>query len=180
MFGFGFNTIKIGPKLIGTFLAIGVIPCALLSAIALHQSSGALEAQAFNQLQSVRSIKKTQIESYFADHKGDMGVLIDTVGTLRREAISKLRAIRDIKKSAIETYFKTVHDQALIMSQDHGVVTAMGEFRKAFKGYRKDIGVSSGRLSEMREELTTYYRGVFAGEYKTRNGGTEIDLDNPL
>jgi len=28
--------------------------------------------------------------------------------------------------------------------------------------------------------LTTYYRGVFAGEYKTRNGGTEIDLDNHL
>ena len=62
MSGIKVSNIKLGPKLIAAYLVIGIVPWAVLSFIALRQSSTALEAQAYHQSQSVRSIKKAQIE----------------------------------------------------------------------------------------------------------------------
>ena len=91
---FSLKNLKIGPKLITAFLAIGIVPFAIIGLVALDRASDALSRQAFNQLEGVRGIKKAQIETFFAERKGDMGVLMETVDTLRTEAISKLTAIR--------------------------------------------------------------------------------------
>ena len=59
-----------------------------------------------NQLISVRDIKKAQIENFFHERQGDMGVLVETVGTLREEAFRKLDAVQKIKSNQIEQYFE--------------------------------------------------------------------------
>ncbi|MGR3317880.1 MAG: methyl-accepting chemotaxis protein [Candidatus Anammoxibacter sp.] len=100
-----FNNMKLSTKLMVFFLIVGVIPFATIGTISLIKSSGALSRQAFNQLEGVREIKKSQIERFFGERKGDMSVLVETVATLRREAFNKLRGIHAVKKAQIEGYF---------------------------------------------------------------------------
>ena len=102
---FNLSNIKMKPKLIGLFLLVGLIPLALVGWFGSSRATDALMAQSFNQLKSVREIKKVQIEKYFAERQGDMGVLVETVGTLRSEALKKLVAIREGKKQQMEAYF---------------------------------------------------------------------------
>ena len=97
----GLSNIKMKPKLISLFLLVGVIPLAAVGFLSSRLSSNALQKNAVNQLTAVRGIKKANIETYFGERKGDMGVLNETVNTLRREAIAKLQANRDNKKAQI-------------------------------------------------------------------------------
>lgn len=60
-----FKDIKIGVKLIATYLAVGILPLAILGILAVQLSTRALSVQAFNQLEAVRQIKKKSIEDYF-------------------------------------------------------------------------------------------------------------------
>ena len=99
-------------KLLVFFLAVGVIPFAAAAFIGLWQakksaatSAEALEHQAYNQLISVRDIKKAQIESFFNERRGDMGVLLETVASMQEEGFAKLEAIQELKKEQIETLF---------------------------------------------------------------------------
>lgn len=171
--------LKIGPKLITSFLIIGILPFAILGILALNNSSNALHNASFNQLEAVRAIKKAQIESFFDERQGDMGVLVETVGTLRQEAINKLTAIRDIKKDAIESYFKQINNQVTTLADNGMIVDAMREFSRLAPQFRSNNLIDAARLSTMRTELATYYTGQFSPEYQTQNG-TSPDVESWL
>ncbi len=98
----GLGNIKMKPKLISLFLLVGVIPLAAVGFLSSRLSSNALNKNAVNQLSAVRGIKKANIETYFGERQGDLGVLNETVNTLRREMIEKLKAVREIKKNQQE------------------------------------------------------------------------------
>ncbi len=119
-----FNNMKLGTKLLIFFLIVGVIPFATIGVISLVKSSGALSKQAFNQLTGVREIKKSQIERFFDEREGDMGVLTETVGTLRKEAFDKLKAVHEIKKNQIEDYFENamLNMEVFARSNDTGIL----------------------------------------------------------
>lgn len=74
--------IKIGIKLIGSFLAVGILPLAILGVLSANLSNKALSQTAFNQLEAVREIKKFQIESFFAERVGDIKVLANNPFTI--------------------------------------------------------------------------------------------------
>ena len=104
-------------KLITSFLGCGLIPMAAVAYISYstadkgmdgieQQGSADLEEKAYDQLVALREVKKKQIEQYFKERQGDMGVLVETVKTLRSEALKKLVAVREIKKDQIEQYFR--------------------------------------------------------------------------
>ncbi len=153
------------------FLAVGILPAAIIGFLSLKEAGETIERQAFNQLESVRSIKKAQIERFFAERKGDAGVLVDTISTLRRESMKKLSAVRETKRSAVIRYLQTIRDQAATFSENQMVVGAMREFTGYFENFRKENTVSSADVERMRSKLSTYYREEFTGEYKTRNFG---------
>ncbi|MEJ2201042.1 MAG: methyl-accepting chemotaxis protein [Desulfuromonadaceae bacterium] len=67
--------LKLGGKLLIAFLMIGLFPFLILGGISLRQSSQSLSEQAFNQLESIREIKKSQIEGFFSERFGDIRVL---------------------------------------------------------------------------------------------------------
>ncbi len=100
-----FKNMKLGTKLILAFLCVGVIPFAVIGITSLNKSSDALSKQAYGQLAGVRGIKKAQIQNFFGERQGDIGVLVETVGTLRKEAFAKLVSVREIKKTQIENFF---------------------------------------------------------------------------
>ena len=70
---------KLKNKLLITFLAIALTPMLLVGAISSYVASSTIEKQTFSQLVAVREIKKSQIEAYFVERKGDIEVLSGTI-----------------------------------------------------------------------------------------------------
>ncbi|MFW6261574.1 MAG: hypothetical protein ACOC6J_08330 [Spirochaetota bacterium] len=56
----------------------------------MNQSSDALMTSQFAQLEAIRQIRQGQIASYFAERRGDMNVLSETVMALRQGAFKEL------------------------------------------------------------------------------------------
>ncbi|KKL16573.1 hypothetical protein LCGC14_2494200, partial [marine sediment metagenome] len=125
--------IKMKPKLIGLFLIVGLIPLALVGFMASNLATSALMEKSYNQLESVREIKKAQIEKYFAERKGDMGVLVETVDTLRQEAFSKLEAIQSIKKAQLMDYIGILTTGIHSQKDIPYTWTVIEEFKRAGK-----------------------------------------------
>lgn len=74
---------KLTHKLTLVFLIIGILPAFVIGLFSFNLASTGLTEQAFNQLKAVREIKKTQIESFFAERRGDMEMLVETIATLQ-------------------------------------------------------------------------------------------------
>jgi len=164
-------------KLLALALGSCMVPLVLLGVFAAENASRALMSKSYGQLESVREIKKGQIERYFAERRGDMGVLVETVGTLRQEALNKLTAVREVKRAAVERYFQTIRDQIVTFSEDDMVVNAMLGFRDGFRSYRREMGLSADDIAHLRRKLRNYYTGDFAAEYRRKNEGASPDVD---
>ncbi len=132
---------KLSTKLISTYLAVGLVPLALIGTVAWVVASGglntvsdegvsALEKAAYDELKAMREIKKQQITQYFAERKGDMGVLMETVSTLRKEAFDKLSALRDNKKAAVELLLNQLRID-IVAQQNRSICTkGMSHYRR--------------------------------------------------
>jgi methyl-accepting chemotaxis protein len=86
----GLKDIKMKPKLILLFLLVGLIPLAATGWIANKLAAKSLMQASFNQMESVREIKKAQIEKYFIERQGDIGVLAEMVKTLKKSGTDLL------------------------------------------------------------------------------------------
>lgn len=100
------KNIKLKPKLISLFLLVSIIPIAVIGFWGANLAKNALMKSAYNQLRGVREIKRVQIEKFFEERKGDMGVLMETVAALQDEAYKKLNGIEENKAIAIESLTK--------------------------------------------------------------------------
>lgn len=169
---------KLGTKLLISFLAVGILPFSVIGVISLIKSNNALNSQAFNQLEGIREIKKAQISQFFNEREGDMGVLAETVGTLRKEAFNKLKAVREIKKSAIKRYFKTISNQILTFSSDATVVDAMSWFSDVIGDLRTEQGITPDDMDRMKQDLLSYYKNEFSAEYRKHNLGKSPNIDD--
>jgi len=66
--------ISIRPLLIACFLVSGLIPLMIVSLIGFSTAKTELKGQAFRQLESVRNIKKVQIENFFSERIKNVSV----------------------------------------------------------------------------------------------------------
>lgn len=69
------KNIKISTKLIIYFLMIGITTTAIIGFFSYFRAGSALEERTIGQLESIREIKKTQVESFFNERFGDIDVL---------------------------------------------------------------------------------------------------------
>ncbi|MBF0193088.1 MAG: methyl-accepting chemotaxis protein [Magnetococcales bacterium] len=122
------KNVHMRPKLIGLFLLVGLLPLAAVGWFSSNESSNALMDASFNELKSMRMVKKSQIEAFFSERKGDMGVLMETVKTLRHEALEKLTAIRSIKHKQLDGYLKSIKDDVQLLSENHMMIDGLTEF----------------------------------------------------
>jgi len=125
--------IKMKPKLVVLFLFVGLVPLGLVGWLSSRSATNALMDKSYGQLENVREIKKAQIEKFFAERQGDMGVLVETVETLRREAFHKLTAVQQNKKSQIEAYFGERLGDVAVLAGNDAVVAALETFEQAFQ-----------------------------------------------
>ncbi len=140
-----FNDIQMKPKLIGLFILIGLVPLLLGGWWAVRIASSALMANSYGQLEGVRGIKKAQIENYFGERKGDMGVLVETVSTLRTEALRKLEALSTVKAIQIEKYFEERLGDATMLAADPYVKRAYFDLVGAFEQGGYFMGLTNGK-----------------------------------
>ena len=161
--------LTLGKKLVAAFLAVGLIPFGILGYFTWKSASDALENQAFNNLEAVRSIKKGQIEKFFGERKGDMGVLVETVGTLQEEAFRKLTAIRDIKKTQIERYFAERVGDVSVLSANSSVVDSMHDMENAFMADGRKVDGASWKSAAARH-------GKWLTQYKEEYGYYDLFL----
>ncbi|KKK96872.1 hypothetical protein LCGC14_2658420, partial [marine sediment metagenome] len=119
------------------------IPLAAVGFLSSKLSSSALNKNAVNQLSAVRGIKKANIETYFGERQGDMGVLNETVQTLRREAIAKLQANRDNKKAQIERFFAERQGDALVLGDNPATRQA---YKALYAAFAAGGGATGGKF----------------------------------
>ncbi len=124
-------------KLTALFLLVGIIPFGVISTISYVKSSNALSRAAYDQLKSMRAVKKAQITRFFEERKGDMGVLVETVSTMRKQGIDKLEAIRNNKARAVRMFL----DQSLVdikAQQSRSICTkGMAQYRYQMESGQK-------------------------------------------
>ncbi len=125
--------VKMKPKLLGLFLGVGIVPIIIVGWWSANTATNALMEKSYDKLEAVRGIKKAQIEKYFAEREGDMGVLIETVGTLRAESFAKLVSLREIKKEYIRDYFKIREQLMFDVQKNLRFTSAVKPFTAAFK-----------------------------------------------
>ncbi len=140
-------------KLLLAFLAVGLIPFGVIAAVSYFKSSSALSQQAFGQLEGVRGIKKNQIQNFFKERKGDMGVLVETVGTLRIESFDKLKAVAEIKRNQIEAYFKSLGGSVRSLTENTAVEEAIVEFETSLSPDQKISGTVWKLLADKYEKI---------------------------
>jgi len=164
-----FKNLKLGAKLLLAFLAVGVTPFVVIGLTSLFKSSGALTDQAFAQLTGIREIKKAQIERFFAEREGDVGVLVDTVQSLEQEAKNRLEAVQQIKRAEVAAYFGERFDDVAVLSQNEHVRQALAVFGNAFASDGGKVGGGAWLAAE--EKYGTWLR-----EYKETYGYYDLFL----
>ncbi|HMB31768.1 MAG TPA: hypothetical protein VKN82_08085, partial [Desulfohalobiaceae bacterium] len=128
--------IKMRPKLILLFLLIGLIPLAITGWWSSRLAGDSLMDSAYNQLKSMRDVKKNQISSFFEERKGDTDVLVDTVNQIQAESFQKLQSVQQLKKSQIKQFFKKLHNDIQVLAQSEDVKRAYSELKQ----YHDDLG----------------------------------------
>ncbi len=83
------KNIKMGIKFIAAFLAVGIIPFAVMGLLSMDRSGKALSHQAFNQLEALQMVKKTQIEDHFKSLFLQMSIFSQT-----QEVFSFIKELR--------------------------------------------------------------------------------------
>jgi len=131
---------KLKSKLLAAFVIVGIIPFAVLAIVSTNKAGHALSKQAFDQLVS----------------------------------------IRDIKKGQVERYLQTIKNQAITLSEDGMIVSAMTKLDYAFDAYSDENHWGPEKLRELRSKLAGYYTNEFGRKYSQENNGHSPDVERIL
>ncbi|MFP4032146.1 MAG: methyl-accepting chemotaxis protein [Desulfococcaceae bacterium] len=128
------------PKLIALFLAVGLLPIALVGFWSSRLATDSLMRTAFGQLEAVREIKKRQIERFFQEREGDLSVLLETVTGLQNEAFKRLSAIQELKRSQVSDFFQERISDASVLADNPTTRQAFSDLTAAFHYEEKRVG----------------------------------------
>lgn len=110
-------------KLVAVFLCIGLIPTIFIAVTSSFMFKNTLEEEVYNQLTTVRELKKAQIQSYFDSKHADIDVLAKAVTGLL-DFTSKQNLVDSAHDN--DSYFKNVVEQYgyydLFLIDDEGVI----------------------------------------------------------
>ncbi|GEM_PF-109107 len=124
------KNIRMKWKLIGLFLLVGLIPLSVVGWQSSRMATEALTEKAYWQLESVRDIKKADIERFFAERRGDMEFLTETTGSFRKAAFEKLETVQELKKAQTEEFFARVRNDILVLSKSEDVLNMYKHVKK--------------------------------------------------
>lgn len=126
-----FSNVRIRPKLIFLFLMTGVIPLAIVGLLGGKLATDSLMDKSFNQLITVQSIRKGQIEDYFRSRFADISVLAESVQV--KEVLAKFDSMEKSVPESGGAGEKTQLKQFSVLLRPQ---------LQALKNYTKEYGYS--------------------------------------
>lgn len=129
---FQFITVSIRNKLLTAFLALALIPLIIAGIIAFNTASTALNEEAFNELEAVRTIKTDEIVNYIEDRQDDMGSIAQTVNTLQQEALNELEVINQLKVRQLRELVDSWTEDVLDTAADPFIADGMTDIAAGF------------------------------------------------
>ena len=116
---------KIGAKLLLTFLVVGIVPFALIAVVSVRTADRVLQERDLIHLRSIRDAEKAAIEAHFARAKQDLEILTEAVRSLPREsfvsgAAAALSAGDRPGAAFIDTYLRTAGHAGFYIIQPDG------------------------------------------------------------
>ena len=110
-------------KLLYSFIVLGMVPAAIIAFFALYIASGSIEEQAYDQLTSMREIKKNQLEEYFLQTQKDLS-LINTVWSDNLKLDSELRPelLAQLKHDFFASFIKEYNYYDLFIIDETGEI----------------------------------------------------------
>jgi len=162
---------SLGARLLIVFLAIGTIPSAVIGISSLHQASKALEKQAFAQLESLRDVKKGQIERYLQTVKDQMITFSENrmVITAMRQFDDAFDNFREENEISEDRLKKMGAELYTYYSDDFA-----GEYRNQNPGNSPDVESRFKKLDSEGVALQYYY--IKANEHPL---GSKDQMDKP-
>jgi len=145
---------KIRTKLIGMFFITGILPLMIIGWWSFYQAKNSLMAKSYEQLESVREIKKTQILGSFKELEEDMGSLVETTEMFRESAFRQLASFQDSKANQVNLFFQHLFDGIKILSQGNRLLKVYS----AMKQYHDDMGFTSRGAYDV---LTSEYQDLW-------------------
>ncbi|MFZ0448579.1 MAG: methyl-accepting chemotaxis protein [Desulfatiglandaceae bacterium] len=134
-----FKNMKLSVKLLIAFLAVGIVPFAVMGTVSMIKGNQGLEKAAFEELNAVQMNKKARIREYFRERKANMAALLKTVAALKQAAFEKLGTVQDIKKAQLETFFRDKLGEVSVFSKMKTVQDAVYRFGTVFDSEKGDL-----------------------------------------
>ncbi len=153
-----FKNFKISNKLLIIFLLIGALPAMGVGVVSLWKTHNVLSEQVFKQLESLRDVKKIQLEDFFSERQIDMQVLLDIVSHLRQNAWDKLQSVQESKAVQIENYFQNRLNDIRILSHTEAVAHAIEQLDEAFELDGGEAGLTWSSILGLVEHELEYHR----------------------
>lgn len=144
-----FRNITLKLKLLISFLAVGIIPFAIISIYSLLKSSDAIQNQVISQLQSIKHLRKTAIENSFQQRQAQLDVLVRTAATFTEVAFKELEAVHAVTQRTLEEYFKNRLASSALLAKDKTVATALAKLAKAYQDGGRRSGSDWNKLAAM-------------------------------
>lgn len=128
------NRFKLSNVIIGALLFIGLIPALILGLWSSGLAEEALRERSYDQLDTVRSIKQSQIEYFFKEREGDMDVLTEVANTLQLEAFRKLSAVNQSQRQQLVDYLEQLKSGLSLLAESKMAEEALQMFSHASYG----------------------------------------------
>jgi len=127
-----FESLRLSQLIIGALLFIGVVPALILGVIAVLLAQDALTERSYSQLDTVRTIKSSQIRSFFDEREGDMDVLVDVANTLQLEGFRMLEAINQTQAHQAKAYIEQLKSSLSLFAASYSTQMVFEELDQAF------------------------------------------------
>ncbi|ETR72251.1 MAG: methyl-accepting chemotaxis protein [Candidatus Magnetoglobus multicellularis str. Araruama] len=141
-------------KLLVAFMVVGILPLTIGEYLCLSNAEKALNDQALMQLESIRQIKKDDLENFFHERQMDLSVLSRTIHTITTDTHKRLKTIQQLKKNRLESWFHTLETTIHMLKDNPFTAVALYKFNQAFVKDNKRTNLATWQKTEKEYGIT--------------------------
>jgi len=116
----------------GSLLLVGIVPLISISLLLTSLTRSALEDSAYSQLNSTRSIKSKQVETYFEEREADLTVLSNAINAYYQQSQAQLTQVATIKSKSLRSLFQQIERELTLFSKSYDTLEALKAFNSSF------------------------------------------------
>ncbi len=139
------------------FSLAAIIPFTTLAILSVETARDSFIQDRFEQLRSIREIKRTQLQNHFLKKRQDMKVLAETVKSYENGAFEKLHTVQELKKAQLEEFFQKIRNDILTLSKTQDIL-------KVYQNLRDYHDEMLTGFDEPYDISTPEYQGIYEAD----------------